>query len=366
MFNRPLFTRIVQSLEPTVPFIAPEALERRSGRQIKLRLGANESAFGISPHARVAMRQAIDRLAWYCDPESYELRWELARIHKVGMQNLVVGSGIDDLLGLIVRTFVAPGDTVVTSLGAYPTFNYHALGYGGNLHRVPYRNDHNDLGALASAAKSLRARLVYLANPDNPTGTWHTTVDLQAFIQELPSTCLLVLDEAYIEFMPLEAYLPLNASAPQVIRLRTFSKAHGLAGARVGYAIAEAETIAAFDKIRLHFGVNRIAQAGALASLHDKDFLQQVINGVAQGRREYEELSRELGFSSLPSATNFVAIDVGNSERARALVNKLFDQGTFVRMPGVPPLDRCIRVTVGLPEERSAFAELLRRTIHLV
>ena len=366
MIKRPPVTKIVQSLEPTVPFIAPEALERRSGRRIKLRLGANESVFGISPRAREAMLEAMNRVAWYCDPESYELRSALARIHKVEMQNVVVGSGIDDLLGLIVRTFVSPGDAVVTSLGAYPTFNYHVLGYGGNLHRVPYRNDRNDLRALADAAKRLRASVVYLANPDNPTGTWHTAADIRAFIEELPMTCLLALDEAYVEFMPGEDYLPVDVGDPHVIRLRTFSKAHGLAGARIGYAIAEAETIAAFDKVRLHFGVNLIAQSGALASLGDEDFLGQVVDAVAQGRREYEELARELGLSFLPSATNFVAIDVGGPERARQLVDKLFDQGTFVRMPGVPPLDRCIRVTVGLPEERRAFADVLRETIRLV
>ena len=181
MNNRAPFTRLVAGLPATVPFVAPEALERQSGRPIKLRLGANESCFGPSSRAKAAMRAAIDHIAWYGDPESYELREALARLHGVSMEQVVVGSGIDDLLGLVVRAFLDPGERVVTSLGAYPTFNYHVVGYAGNLERVPYRNDQNDLQALAEAATRVGARLVYLANPDNPSGSWHTADDLSLF-----------------------------------------------------------------------------------------------------------------------------------------------------------------------------------------
>src|ERR1051326_7513974 len=152
MSNRAPFTRLVAGLPPTVPFVAPEALERQSGRPIKLRLGANESNFGPSPRAKAAMREAIERAANYGDPESHELRQALARKHGVSMEQIVVGSGIDDLLGLVVRAFLDPGERVVTSLGAYPTFNYHVIGYGGALERVSYRNDQNDLQALAEMA----------------------------------------------------------------------------------------------------------------------------------------------------------------------------------------------------------------------
>jgi histidinol-phosphate aminotransferase len=153
---------------------------------------------------------------------------------------------------------------------------------------------------------------------------------------------------------------PVDVSDPRVIRARTFSKAHGMAGARIGYALATAEIIAAFDKIRLHFGVNRVAQAGALASLQDTVHLESVVAAVAEGRDEYAALAQELGFTPLPSATNFVTMDVGGVERARALVTALAERGVFIRMPGAPPLDRCVRVTVGTPEERATFAEVLR------
>ncbi len=360
MNNRAPFTRLVAGLPATVPFVAPEALERQGGRPIKLRLGANESSFGPSPRAKAAMRAAIDHIAWYGDPESYELREALARLHGVSMEQVVVGSGIDDLLGLVVRAFLDPGVRVVTSLGAYPTFNYHVVGYGGNLERVPYRNDQNDLQALAETAARVGARLVYLANPDNPSGSWQTADDLSVFLDSLPGGCLLLLDEAYSDFAPAQAILQIDASDQRVLHLRTFSKAHGMAGARIGYAIGDVETISAFEKIRLHFGVNLIAQAGALASLEDTSYLHEVIAEVEQGRRDYAELARSLGLYAIPSAANFVSIDVGGPERARALLAALAEQDVFVRMPGAPPLNRCIRVTVGTAEQRAAFATVLR------
>jgi histidinol-phosphate aminotransferase len=276
------------------------------------------------------------------------------------MEHIVIGCGVDDLLELIVRTYLEPGQTAVTSLGGYPTFAYHVVGYGGILERVPYRDDYNDLAGLARAANHTAARIVYLANPDNPSGTWVTAEEIGALLEALPVDCLLLLDEAYSDFAPAEGLPAIDASDPRVIRARTFSKAHGMAGARIGYALATSEIIAAFDKVRLHFGVNRIAQAGALASLQDRAYLQSVVAAVAEGRSEYGALAREVGFTPLPSATNFVTIDVGGVERAKALVAALAERGVFIRMPAAPPLDRCVRVTVGTPEERAAFAEALR------
>jgi histidinol-phosphate aminotransferase len=364
--HRPPLTRLVADLPATIPFVGPEAIERQSGRPLRLRLGANESAFGVSPRAREAMRAAIDDIAHYGDPENYELRAALARHHRVGMEHIVIASGIDDLLGLVVRAFLGPGETAVTGLGAYPTFNYHVAGFGGTLERVPYRDDRNDLPALAHAARRTGARLVYLSNPDNPTGTWYTVDDLRRFVESVPPACLLLLDEAYTDFAPAEALLPPDPADPRVIHLRTFSKAHGMAGARIGYAIGDAQTIAAFEKIRLHFGVNLVAQAGALASLADTAFVREVAAEVARGRDEYAQLARELELVPLPSATNFVTIDVGGPKRARALLAALAARDVFIRMPGAPPLDRCVRVTVGTAPERAAFAAILREAWPLV
>ncbi len=359
-------TPLVAGLPATVPFVAPEALQRQSGRTFRLRLGANESNFGPSPRALAAMREAAGRVNWYCDPESYELRAAVSALHGVATHELIFGSGIDDLLGLVVRAYLSPGEVAVTSLGAYPTFNYHVAGYGGQLERVPYRDDRNDLEALAAAAHQHHARIVYLANPDNPTGSWYPAEAIRAFQDALPEGCLLMLDEAYIEFAPAGEILPLDVGDPRIIRLRTFSKAYGMAGARIGYALGPAEMMSAFDRITLHFGINRVAQEGALAALADTDFLAHVVAEVARGRDEYAALGRELELTPLPSWTNFVTFDTGSPARAKALVAELAQRDVFIRMPGAPPLDRCIRVTVGTAEERATFADILRATLPTV
>ena len=351
---------VVANLPYVVPFVAPEALERRRGRPFTLRLGANESNFGPSPLVRKVLQNASDLIYRYPDPQCYELRAALARHHGVSIENVLVASGIDDLLGLLVRAFLDEGDTAVTSHGAYPTFNYHVAGYGGNLEMVPYRDDRNDLEALAAAACRSGARLLFLANPDNPTGSWHENADLQAFLDALPPRSLLLLDEAYADFAPAGALPVLDVEDERAIRLRTFSKAHGMAGARLGYAIGAARIIREFEKIRLHFGVNRVAQEGALASLADMDYVRGVAAEVARGREEYTALARELGMVPLPSAASFVAFATGSAEQARALLTALAERDVFVRMPGVSPLDRCVRVTVGTPSERAAFATVLR------
>ncbi|WP_089718320.1 pyridoxal phosphate-dependent aminotransferase [Candidatus Entotheonella palauensis] len=358
--NHVKLTPLVESLPATIPFVGPEALERMRGNQpFDLRMGANESAFGVSPLAAEAMRKAIERSAWYGDPEGYELREAVAALHGVSMDEVCLAGGIDELLGLTVRMFVEPGEPVVTSLGAYPTFNYHVEGYGAALHRVPYRDDHIDLQALTETAHQLQAKLVFLANPDNPMGTWHDADAVQTFIQALPPCTTLILDEAYIEFAPSSTHIPIDPNQPQVIRMRTFSKAHGMAGMRIGYAIAHRDLIVGYNKIRNHFGLTRVSLAGALASLQDTDFITHVASQVDIGRREYYALAEHLGLASIPSATNFVAIDLGeNGDRARAALKALEGHGVFVRMPGVAPMDRCIRVTVGLPEERARFAEV--------
>jgi histidinol-phosphate aminotransferase len=358
------FTSIVEALPANTPFVGPEALERQRGTPFRLRIGANESNFGISPQAAEAMRAAISQVSWYGDPENYDLRAVLAEQHGVGMDEICVAGGIDELLGLMVRLVAEPGTPIVTSLGAYPTFNYHVAGFGCELHTVPYRDDHEDPDGLSDAAIRLQAPLVYFANPDNPMGTWHNADTINSFIRQLPQTSLLILDEAYIDFAPQEAVCPIDTSIPHLVRMRTFSKAHGMAGARIGYAIAERGIITGLNKIRNQFAVNRIAQAGALASLQDREFVAGVIAAVDAGRQDYYRLAAELGVKTLPSATNFVAFDIGaDGERARRLLQRLHEQGVFVRMPGVAPLDRCIRVSVGRPDERRLFAQILRDTL---
>jgi histidinol-phosphate aminotransferase len=364
--NRPPFTHIVNALPAVVPFVGPETLERRQGSRFKVRLGANESAFGISPCARAAMAESVSGVAWYCDPEGYELRAVLARLHGVDIDNVILGAGIDDLLGLIVRTFMNPGDVVTASYGSYPTFAYHVTGYGGRLETVPYRNDRNDLLALTDHAAAHKACILFLANPDNPTGSFFGGNAISDLMDRLPERCLFILDEAYLDFVPAEAVLPIDPEDPRIIRVRTFSKAHGMAGARIGYALAHREIADAFNKIRLHFGVNLVAQVGALASLQDPAFVAGVVRAVEEGRRDYETIARTAGIRTLPSMTNFVAFDFGTGERADRVMEALLNRGVFVRKPVVPPLNRLVRITVGTPEDRAAFADIFRDVMKTV
>lgn len=351
------FTARVAGLPSTIPFVGPEAIERRRGVPFEVRVGANESAFGMSPKAAEAVRQSIAHMSWYGDPEGFDLRTAIARLHSVKLDEVCLAGGVDELLGLTVRMLVEPGQPVITSLGAYPTFNYHVSGYGGELVRVPYKDDHIDLQALVDAAHAHQAPLVYLANPDNPMGTWHDADAVRDFIDALPERTVVIIDEAYIEFAPQSALWPISTHDPRVLRMRTFSKAHGMAGARIGYVVAHAEAITGYSKIRNHFGVSRPALAAAQASLEDDAFLQHVVAEVARGREDYYELARQHNLAYVNSATNFVAIDVGGGERARALLAALEARDVFIRMPGVAPMDRCIRVSVGLPDERAIFAE---------
>lgn len=365
--NRLRFAPIPAGLPATVPFTGPETLERRSGAPFRARLGANENGFGPSPRAIRAMADAAAGVWKYGDPDNHDLRHALATHHGIAPENIMLGEGIDGLLGLLVRLTVSPDDRVVTSDGAYPTFNYHVAGFGGELVKVPYRDDAEDPDALIRAADEVGARLVYLANPDNPMGSWHPGHRIRAMLDNLPEPGLLVLDEAYAEFAPDDAIPRIDPNDDRAIRLRTFSKAYGMAGARIGYAIGPAELIAGFDRIRNHFGINRIAQAGALAALQDQDWLNHIRAEVAAARARITEIADENGLSALPSATNFVAIDCRHDGAfARALLDALAVRGIFARMPGVAPMDRCIRVSCGPAEELDAFAGALPAALRAI
>jgi histidinol-phosphate aminotransferase len=191
-------------------------------------------------------------------------------------------------------------------------------------------------------------------------GSWHDAGTVQAMIEELPAGTVLALDEAYCDTAPADAIPPIDTGHPRVIRFRTFSKAYGLAGLRVGYAIAAVEFAAAFNRIRNHFGVGRVAQAGALAALSDRDYLARTVERIAASRARIGEIARQNGLTPLPSATNFVAIDCGaDGTFARAVLDALVERGIFVRMPFTAPQDRCIRVSCGRTEDLDALSRML-------
>ena len=296
----------------------------------------------------------------YGDPEIHDLKAALAAHHGCGPQNIVVGEGIDGLLGYLVRLMVAEGDPVVTSRGAYPTFNFHVAGFGGQLQTAPYRGDFEDPQALLDLVLQSHAKLLYIANPDNPMGSHHPAVVISDLLAQVPATTLMLLDEAYIEFAPEGTAPQIDPETPNLIRFRTFSKAHGLAGLRVGYAITNASLASSFDKVRNHFGLGRLAQAGALAALQDQAHLARVRGLVEAARLRVNGIARDNGLLALASATNFVAIDLGrDGDFARATLRALTERGIFVRMPGVAPLDRCLRVSLGDETALAAFEAAL-------
>ena len=356
-------TPAIEAIPPMTPFIGPEQLMRESGRDSFLRLGANESSFGPSPKAVRAMAAALPQLSWYGDPESFELREAIAAASGCTLQNISIGSGIDDLMGLVVRAFIGPGALALATRGTYPTFAYHVTGYGGAMSTVPYRqNGEVDIDGLIECAKKTRPAIVYICNPDNPSGSLAGRTEIERLLASIPKQTLLLLDEAYAEFAPADSFMP-TVIDPRLVRVRTFSKAYGMAGARIGWAVTTPRIVQTFNKIRLQYGVNRNAQIGALAALEDPGFVAEIVTEVGRGREEYYALAKELGRKYIESYTNFVCIDCGTAQDANKTIKALLDRGVFIRKPFAPPLDGYIRVTVGTGQERRQFAQALRSVV---
>lgn len=358
-------SRVVGALPSVTPFVSPEAIVRDEKRPLRLRLGANESWIGPSDAARQAMARAIEEVWMYGDPECHDLRERIAAANAVPVDRVFVGPGIDGILGLIAAASLDPGDRVVASLGCYPTFGYAVRGVGGEVITAPYRDDHNNLAALMEHCHRVSPKLVYLPNPDNPSGTLLQREAIEQFVAELPEETTLVLDEAYAEFA--NGALPrFGRDEPRVIRLRTFSKVYGMAGCRVGVMLGSPEAVNAVGRIRMHFAVNRVGLAGALACFGDQAFIDRVVADADRGKAALTEIAVNCGFRPIPSHTNFLAMDTGSADRARSIVQALRERDVFIRMPWGPPLDACIRVTVGSTEDLDQFGEILREVVQSV
>jgi histidinol-phosphate aminotransferase len=360
----PPFTPVIDTLPSTIPFVGPEAIVRKTGVPTRARIGANENNAGPSPRVIAAMQQAAHESWKYGDPDVHDLRQTIADFHGVGIENVAAGEGIDGLFGLAVRLFVEPCVAVASSHGAYPTFNFHVHGFGGRLVTTPYVEDREHPEHVLALAKKEKARVIYFANPDNPMGTWWDAKTVQALIDHVPESSVLMLDEAYNEFAPDGTIPPLDVTNPRLLRFRTFSKAYGMAGVRVGYALGHPDLISAFDKIRNHFGITRMGQAGAIAALADQDYMRENVARVGRARERIYAIARASNLAPIRSATNFVAIDCGrDGVYARAIVDGLAAHGVFIRMPGVAPLNRCIRVSCGEPADLDLLADALPKVL---
>ncbi|WP_040240093.1 aminotransferase class I/II-fold pyridoxal phosphate-dependent enzyme [Chromohalobacter japonicus] len=343
-------TRHLDRSGPSNPFPGLKALERKLGREVPHRLGSNE---GLDmPHQALKARfgDEVATLARaYGDAEAMDVRQRLNALLGTPLEALIIDAGADSLMALALRTLCDPDSTVIASAGTYPTFRYFAEGQGCRLVEVDYHDAPSvlapDLDALATRAVRDNARVVYLANPDNPSGHLHSDADILTLRDALPEDCTLLLDEAYHDFRD-----DADASAagdvwPDVVRLRTFSKAHGLAGLRIGYAIAEPVLIELMHKVRIHYAVSSLALAAAETVLDHTEETAQHVRDVIAHREALADHLRALGADVPPSATNFIAVRLPETELAARIHRELLEAGTLVHRPAHPALGHVLRIS---------------------
>ncbi|GHB03533.1 aminotransferase class I/II-fold pyridoxal phosphate-dependent enzyme [Modicisalibacter luteus] len=346
----PRYARHLDREGPHNPFPGIKALERRLGCSIPHQMGSNE---GLDmPHHALSARfgRAVSELArGYGDAEALGVRQRLSAALGTPLEALLVDAGADSLIALSLRATCEPGTVVVSSAGTYPTFGYFAAGQGCVMHEVAYRDDTGllapDLAALAEAANAQSARLVYLANPDNPGGHLHDDAAIAQLREALPEACTLLLDEAYHDFRPDADTASAGAVWPGVIRLRTLSKAHGLAGLRVGYAIAEPEAIETMHKVRIHYAVSSLALAAAETVLDHPIETCEHVSAVIARRQRLTDWLRGLGADVPASDTNFVAVRLSDADMAARVHRELLDAGSLIHRPPHPALGHILRIS---------------------
>jgi histidinol-phosphate aminotransferase len=347
-----------------VPIAPPAA---RHGRSRMAKLDSNENPFGPSASAVHAMRRAISASNLYPDDDCTPLRHKIAIHHNVPPEQVVVTAGSTALLSLLCQTLLAPGLNAVTSERSFIVYAMAARAVGAALIEAPMREDGFDLDAILAAIDA-NTRLVFLANPNNPTGTMLEAQTVKRFVAQLPGHVVTVLDEAYFEFAQHFAALRKVGYSNSleyvrrgagVVVLRTFSKAHGLAGLRVGYGLGPAELLAYCARMRNTFSVSSVAQAAAVAAIDDTHHIQHVVkNNASQSRTLTEELLG-LGYRVVPTSANFLFCDLG--EDAAAFAKRLLEERVAVRPLGAWGAPNCIRVTIGTPDQNHAFLQAVRR-----
>jgi|CZKK01.1.fsa_nt_gi histidinol-phosphate aminotransferase len=349
---------------PNVPGTTPAALERRS--QL-IKLDSNENPFGPSARAIDAMRSALAAAGSYPDDDCSPLRMKLAAHHGLPPEQVLVTAGSTALLSLLCQTLLAPGLNAVTSERSFIVYSMAAQAAGARLIEAPMRSDRFDLEAILAAIDS-NTRIVFLANPNNPTGTMVEAAVVERFVAQVPAHVVVALDEAYYEFaqhfaalrgVTYSNSLDYVRQGASVVVLRTFSKAHGLAGLRVGYGLGPAELLGYCARMRNTFSVSSVAQAAALAALDDRNHLQRVVENNAIQSRDLGQGLAALGYRVLPTSANFLFCDLG--EEAAAVANRLQEEGVAVRPLGPWGAPNCIRVTIGTPEQNQIFLKAMRR-----
>jgi histidinol-phosphate aminotransferase len=309
------------------------------------------------------MQQVLSQLALYPDGSAFNLKQALAKKMQVEPAQITIGNGSNELLELIARVFLSPENNAVISRHAFIVYPIAVQALGAELRVAEAKNFGHDLDAMAQLIDA-NTRLVFIANPNNPTGNWLPIAEIERFIQKVPAHVVVVLDEAYHEYVDKQGYasaLTLLSQFPNLIVTRTFSKAYGLAGLRVGYAVSHPTVADLLNRLREPFNVNTLALVAAEAVLSDEDFLQQSIAINRQGMQQLEQGLRELGLSFIESAGNFIAV---NFERnAMPLYEALLREGIIVRPVGVYEMPTWLRVSIGLPEQNARFLASCRKVL---
>jgi histidinol-phosphate aminotransferase len=357
----PLVPPYIESLKPYVAGRGADDVQREFGLERVIKLASNENPLGPSLLAIAAIQNQTARLNLYPNG-GLELRRVLADRYDLKIENVIAGSGSEGIMSNIIRAFLCDDDEVLTTEAAFIGFQVLAKSRGVTYRTVPYRNWAYDLPALAGAINE-RTKIVYLANPNNPTGTIFTKAEFDDFYRHVPERVLIILDEAYFEYATDNPRYPdsMHYRYDNVITLRTFSKIYGLAGIRIGYGFAHEELIRNLLKVKLPFEPSTLAQAAGIAALSDREFVHRSLGLNARGLRLLTESLRSLRFEVVPSEANFAMVPMAGPEQASTLVQELLEQGIIVRPLTAFGLPHCVRISTGTDEENQLCVEAIQK-----
>ena len=357
----PSYVRAIAPYQPGKP-VSELAREMGIPEESIVKLASNENPRGASPRAIAAMRIAIEETGRYPDGNGFALKDALSKRYGLTPDRIVLGNGSNDVLEMAARAFLAPGTSSVYSQHAFVVYSLATQAIGATGIVVPARDFGHDLDAMAKAVRS-DTRVVFVANPNNPTGTWLTPQAVRAFLQKIPADVLVVLDEAYNEYLDAEDRsdaVRWSDEFPNLVVSRTFSKAYGLAGLRVGYGFSHPRVVDLMNRVRQPFNVSDIAQAAATAALHDHEFVEQSTLLNKQGMKALTEGFRRLGLSWIPSHGNFVCVKVGEGA---AVFQRLLRQGVIVRPVAAYVMPEYLRISIGTESENARFLAALETVL---
>nr|VFK56665.1 MAG: histidinol-phosphate aminotransferase [Candidatus Kentron sp. TUN]VFK63376.1 MAG: histidinol-phosphate aminotransferase [Candidatus Kentron sp. TUN] len=353
----------VRSLQPYRPGKPIEELERELGITDIIKLASNENPLGPGPLARAALARQVEDLGRYPDGNGFVLKQALASHLSIAPEMLTLGNGSNDILELVARVFATREHEIIFSEHAFLVYPLVTRAIGAREIKTPATEFGHDLSAMLEAITD-QTRVVFIANPNNPTGTWVNSVALDTFLQAVPDTVLVVVDEAYREYVDHPNYPDCVTWLPRYANLvvtRTFSKAYGLAGLRVGYAISHPDIADLLNRIRQPFNVNSMALAAAVATLGDTEHLQRTKHVNDAGYQQLTAAFDGLGLGYIPSVGNFITVDIGQS--GEEIYNRLLREGVIVRLIANYGLPNHLRVTIGLEEENQRFIQALKRSL---